>query len=130
MDRLLIWRRQDRRGKRLNSPMLFDLTDKLVWVAGQHGMVGRAMMRRLAREPCALLPDPGRTAVDLRRQSEVEDWICGRQDRRDQALSGLPSPAWVRFHIGDADESLRPRRQFPSRDQPRPGGTIAPLSRG
>ena len=29
--------------------MLFDLTDKLVWVAGQHGMVGRAMMCRLER---------------------------------------------------------------------------------
>src|SRR5215468_6731655 len=81
MDRLLIWRRQDRRGKRLNSPMLFDLTDKLVWVAGQHGMVGRAMMRRLEREPCALLLDPGRTAVDLRRQSEVEDWMASRRPR-------------------------------------------------
>jgi GDP-L-fucose synthase len=61
--------------------MLFDLTDKLVWVAGQHGMVGRAMMRRLEREPCALLLDPGRTAVDLRRQSEVEDWMASRRPR-------------------------------------------------
>jgi hypothetical protein len=42
--------------------MLFDLTDKLVWVAGQHGMVGGAM---LEREPCALLLDPGRAAVDF-----------------------------------------------------------------
>jgi GDP-L-fucose synthase len=56
--------------------MLFDLTDKLVWVAGQHGMVGGAMMRRLQREPCALLRDPGRAAVDLRRRSEVEDWMA------------------------------------------------------
>ena len=61
--------------------MLFDLTDKLVWVAGQHGMVGRAMMRRLQREPCALLLDPGRVAVDLRRQSEVEDWMAARRPR-------------------------------------------------
>src|SRR5258708_11823668 len=61
--------------------MLFDLTDKLVWVAGQHGMVGGAMMRRLEREPCALLLDPGRTAVDLRRQSEVEDWMGSRRPR-------------------------------------------------
>ena len=61
--------------------MSFDLTDKLVWVAGQHGMVGRAMMRRLEREPCALLLDPGRAAVDLRRQSEVEDWMAARRPR-------------------------------------------------
>ena len=56
--------------------MLFDLTDKLVWVAGQHGMVGGAMMRRLRGEPCSLLLDPGRAAVDFRRQSEVEDWMA------------------------------------------------------
>jgi GDP-L-fucose synthase len=61
--------------------MLFDLTDKLVWVAGQHGMVGGAMMRRLEREPCALLRDPGRAAVDLRRQFEVEDWMASHRPR-------------------------------------------------
>src|SRR6266508_3869813 len=59
--------------------MLFDLTDKLVWVAGQHGMVGGAMMRRLERERCCLLRDPGRAAVDLRRQSEVEDWMASHR---------------------------------------------------
>jgi GDP-L-fucose synthase len=56
--------------------MLFDLTDKLVWVAGQHGMVGSALMRRLEREPCALLHDPGRAVVDFRRQSAVEEWMA------------------------------------------------------
>src|SRR5215472_13798238 len=61
--------------------MLFDLADKLVWVAGQHGMVGGAMMRRLEREPCALLRDPGRGAVDLRRQSEVEEWMASQRPR-------------------------------------------------
>jgi GDP-L-fucose synthase len=55
--------------------MVFDLGAKRVWVAGQHGMVGTAMMRRLEREPCVLLRDPGRAGVDLRRQSEVEDWM-------------------------------------------------------
>ena len=58
--------------------MRFDLADKRVWVAGQHGMVGSAMMRRLEREGCALLRDPGRAGVDLRRQSEVEDWIASQ----------------------------------------------------
>jgi len=59
--------------------MLFDLTDKLVWVAGQHGMVGGAMMRRLQRESCTLLRDPGRAGVDLRRQSEAEDWMASHR---------------------------------------------------
>jgi GDP-L-fucose synthase len=59
--------------------MLFDLADKLVWVAGQHGMVGGAMMRRLRREPCTLLIDPGRAEVDFRRQAEVEAWMASHR---------------------------------------------------
>jgi GDP-L-fucose synthase len=59
--------------------MVFDVSDKRVWVAGQHGMVGGAMMRRLEREPCVLLHDPGRAGVDLRRQSEVEDWMASQR---------------------------------------------------
>jgi GDP-L-fucose synthase len=59
--------------------MLFDLTDKRVWIAGQHGMVGSAMMRRLEREGCDLLRDSGRAGVDLRRQSAVEDWIASQR---------------------------------------------------
>jgi GDP-L-fucose synthase len=160
--------------------MVFDLTDKLVWVAGQHGMVGGAMMRRLQREPCQLLLDPGRAAVDFRRQSHVEQWMASHRPRvvfvsagrvggihandtfpadflydnllieaniihaayrtgvekllffgssciypreapqpipeealqnsRHQALPSLPPSARLRFHIGHADQSLRPRR--------------------
>src|SRR5215510_4261078 len=67
--------------ERTKPTVLFDLTDKLVWVAGQHGMVGGAMMRRLQRERCCLLRDPGRAAVDLRRQSEVEDWMASHRPR-------------------------------------------------
>jgi GDP-L-fucose synthase len=59
--------------------MLFDLTDKLIWVAGQHGMVGAALMRRLRHETCQLLLDPGRAALDLRRQSEVEEWVASHR---------------------------------------------------
>jgi GDP-L-fucose synthase len=59
--------------------VLFDLRDKLVWVAGQHGMVGSALMRRLERESCALLHDPGRRVVDFRRQSEVEEWMASHR---------------------------------------------------
>jgi GDP-L-fucose synthase len=59
--------------------MAFDVSDKRVWVAGQPGMVGGAVMRRLEREPCLLLRDPGRAGVDLRRQSEVEDWMASQR---------------------------------------------------
>jgi GDP-L-fucose synthase len=59
--------------------MVFDLREKRVWVAGQHGMVGGAMMRRLEREPCALLRDPGRAGIDLRRQAQVEDWMASQR---------------------------------------------------
>jgi GDP-L-fucose synthase len=61
--------------------MPFDPTDKLVWVAGQHGMVGGAMMRRLRRESLPLLLDPGRAAVDFRRQAEVEEWMAAHRPR-------------------------------------------------
>src|SRR5262249_748538 len=59
--------------------MVFDVRDKRVWVAGQHGMVGGAMMRRLERERCALLRDPGRAGIDLRRQAQVEDWMAAQR---------------------------------------------------
>src|SRR5215469_2279494 len=59
--------------------MVFDVRDKRVWVAGQHGMVGGAMIRRLERERCALLRDPGRTGIDLRRQAQVEEWMAAQR---------------------------------------------------
>jgi GDP-L-fucose synthase len=52
----------------------FDLTDKRIWVAGHRGMVGAALCRRLADEPCELLT-VDRDEVDLRRQAEVEAWL-------------------------------------------------------
>ena len=67
--------------KRSNPRILFDLADKLAWVAGQHGMVGGAVMRRLRRESCNLLLNSGRGAVDFRRQSEVEDWMASHRPR-------------------------------------------------
>ena len=53
---------------------LYSLTGKRVWVAGHRGMVGSAICRRLATEECEILTVP-RTVVDLRRQSEIEEWI-------------------------------------------------------
>jgi GDP-L-fucose synthase len=54
--------------------MAFRLTGKRVWVAGHRGMVGSALMRRLAREDCELVTVT-RQACDLRRQDQVERWL-------------------------------------------------------
>ncbi len=54
---------------------LFDLRGKRIWVAGNRGMVGSAIARRLTGEDCEILA-VGRGRVDLRRQAETEDWLA------------------------------------------------------
>ncbi|PZQ51250.1 MAG: GDP-fucose synthetase [Rhodovulum sulfidophilum] len=54
---------------------LYDLAGKRVFVAGHRGMVGAALVRRLAREDCAILTAP-RPGVDLTRQAEVEAFLA------------------------------------------------------
>ncbi len=54
---------------------MFDLTNKRIWVAGHRGMVGRAVVRALADEPCEVLT-VDRQSCDLTRQSEVESWMA------------------------------------------------------
>ena len=56
------------------SEVPFRLEGRRIWVAGHRGMVGSALMRRLAREDCEILT-VGRDAVDLRRQAEVQAWM-------------------------------------------------------
>jgi GDP-L-fucose synthase len=53
----------------------YDLKGKRVWVAGHRGLVGAALVRRLAAEDCEVLAVE-RAKVDLRRQAEVEDWMA------------------------------------------------------
>lgn len=53
---------------------LFSLANKRIWVAGHTGLVGSAFVRRLSAEPCEILTVP-RTALDLRRQADVEAWM-------------------------------------------------------
>lgn len=50
------------------------LSNKRIWVVGHKGMVGSAIMRRLASEGCHLLT-VDRTSLDLRRQHETEIWM-------------------------------------------------------
>ena len=52
----------------------YAIQGKRIYVAGHRGMVGSALMRRLAREKCTLLT-AGREEIDLRRQADVERWF-------------------------------------------------------
>lgn len=56
----------------------FDLKGKTVFVAGHKGMVGGALVRRLAREDVELLT-VGRSEVDLRDQAAVFDWFARKR---------------------------------------------------
>ena len=53
----------------------FDLTGCRVWVAGHGGMVGSALVRLLENYPCELLT-VSRGELDLRRQTDVEEWMA------------------------------------------------------
>src|SRR5690606_22820096 len=54
--------------------MIYELKGKRVWVAGHRGMVGSAVVRRLAREECEVIT-VDRSEVDLKRQAEVEAFM-------------------------------------------------------
>src|SRR5271166_6680623 len=53
---------------------LFPLSGRRVFVAGHRGMVGSALIRRLAQEECQILT-ADRNAVDLRDQAAVDGWF-------------------------------------------------------
>lgn len=55
--------------------MAYDLKGKRIWVAGHRGMVGGAVVRRLASEDCEVIT-AGRDVMDLTRQAEVEAWMA------------------------------------------------------
>jgi GDP-L-fucose synthase len=57
---------------------IFDLAGKRVYVAGHTGMVGSAIVRRLARIPCEVIT-AGRDMVDLERQDQVEAFLAARK---------------------------------------------------
>ena len=53
----------------------YTLRNKRVWVAGDRGLVGSALIRRLQGEGCEFLTAP-RDSVDLRRPDQVERWMA------------------------------------------------------
>lgn len=52
----------------------YPLEGKKIWVAGHRGMVGSAIVRRLAREHFEVVTAP-RSELDLRRPADVEAWM-------------------------------------------------------
>src|ERR1700730_9707970 len=58
-----------------NSPLPFNLQGKRVFVAGHRGMVGSAIVRRLANESCEIITID-RERLDLVRQEPTEEYIA------------------------------------------------------
>jgi GDP-L-fucose synthase len=56
------------------APTIFPLSGRRIFVAGHRGMVGSALIRRLAQEQCRILTVGGDT-VDLRDQASVSQWF-------------------------------------------------------
>jgi GDP-L-fucose synthase len=54
--------------------MQYSLKSKRVWVAGHRGLVGSAILRRLASEDCETLT-ASRAELDLLSPSAVEEWM-------------------------------------------------------
>ena len=53
---------------------IFDLTGKRIYVAGHRGMVGSAIVRRLAGYGCDVIT-AGREQADLERQEQTERFL-------------------------------------------------------
>ena len=56
----------------------FKITGKKVWVAGASGMVGGALVRRLASEDCEVLT-PSHRELDLIDQAAVNQWLAANK---------------------------------------------------
>ena len=65
------------------APVSFPLAGRRVYVAGHRGMVGSALVRRLARTGCEVLT-ASHAELDLKRQRETEEWLA--QARPDAAF--------------------------------------------
>ena len=59
----------------MSTESRFSLEGKRVWVAGHRGMVGSAIVRRLATEGCEVIT-AGREVVDLKCQDQVQAWMA------------------------------------------------------
>jgi len=62
----------------MTPTVIFPLKGRRVFVAGHRGMVGSAIVRRLALEDCEILT-VGREIVDLRNQAAVDRWFIAER---------------------------------------------------
>ena len=60
------------------TEIIFPLAGKRVWVAGHRGMVGSAIVRRLASEDCEILTAT-RAQVDLRNPAQVNAFVADQK---------------------------------------------------
>jgi GDP-L-fucose synthase len=58
----------------MGQPTVFQLSGRRIFIAGHRGMVGSALVRRLAQEECRILT-VGRDVVDPRDQRAVDCWF-------------------------------------------------------
>ncbi|MGV8998271.1 MAG: GDP-L-fucose synthase [Parvibaculaceae bacterium] len=58
--------------------VIFPLAGKRVWVAGHNGMVGSAIVRRLAQENCEILITD-RSTLDLMDQAQTRAWVLNQK---------------------------------------------------
>ena len=59
----------------VSAPPSFAISGKRIFVAGHRGMVGRALVRRLAQADCTVLT-AGRAELDLRNQEQSFRWLA------------------------------------------------------
>ncbi len=57
----------------------YTLAGKRIFVAGHRGMVGAAIVERLAQEECGAILTASRSDLDLTRQADVEKWMMSHR---------------------------------------------------
>jgi GDP-L-fucose synthase len=62
----------------MTAAPVFSLAGKRIFIAGHNGMVGSALVQRLASENCEVLTAP-RTELDLRNQQAVRAWMSAHK---------------------------------------------------
>src|SRR5665213_1022910 len=62
----------------MTRPFSYDLTGKKIFVAGHKGMVGSAIVRRLARENCVVLV-ADRSELDLAKEEPTLHWLMSKR---------------------------------------------------
>ncbi len=97
MVRLQLWRYLEQRqfaGRWRTGVQTYSLTGKRVWVAGDRGLVGSALVRRLALKSCEIIT-LGRDACDLRRQSDTEAWMSEARPQAIFLAAGTVGGIWA-----------------------------------